>query len=1101
MVPLPAPAAIDARMEDFQYIADTLAHQEMEQERVREPPISPEEMRIRLDQEFERILAKSLERELLEDGDDDDDEEFEQHTQADDFQVPPKDNAGFFPWPNETALLLDTMDNLGRCRFTGAQMSIILHVMKRLGARDIPSLKGLRKMQKQVHEGFGNAPVKVISPQGNIFYVSDLRQSIARDFANPLVAPHLNLYPEDVVDGPISERWQAERARDYDAEQLTPMFSDGQRRWWINEVARLHDGRFVIPKSWILRNGKLTSDVYVVTRHAIEDVWDCGGKEDEIAADEFEADLDELITEFGDFTWTDHSHEFVPAMPNPGRKLSGNRDLYVLGLSVWIDDVSGNKSKQYNKFLVMVAQNAALPGILLKQEFHIHFLGASQHVTTAELCAVLRDFVQGTEKEPIICHNAHTRREAAVILRVHDMDADNPQQSEEASHIGCNGSRPCRKCKWGGPRIEQVKPDVYHACHESGIARTADDIRSELNHQLSLATKGSAAAVEKRQTETGIKDKLTQYWIECVLARVSILKTENPGKSAVEIAAEAQRWFDEQPGDKMNPLLDIAGLDPARDTPVEILHTILLGVIKYIWHHLNTHQWSDTQRHLLAIRLQSTDISGMKVPPMRGAYMMQYRNNLIGKHFKTIMQTLTFHVHEVCIWEQFQLVKAAADLGARVWVTVIDNMDDYILELEIAIANVLDTWDATQESYNAVFRMCSINGNNQAPSRDIAIKFASMNNIKHALCGGFWESTASRKRWEQQPMMPREWLEPGEKVKRVLFDDPVLQRHLGWVTHADPVPGFVRLLTLEKFPPVSWRETLASQHWSGPSEPPPESKWRPAFHQVKVRTWVFVRDTDNKLALGRVVEILSAGNGRSWVSLERFICTEKRHPDFDWPIVRPPAGTEITEQNLTSYLVVAGSQLEFSCSVQHDCRMGHCRPAVVAKERQEREETTRDISLIKHDDDDSFVLNMGSTHNFVELTRALPPALYKLKLLHADRLSFHIEMAAKAKSARLTACEKAAEKRRETAAVKKQKAAEAAEAAEEAEADAQRAEDILAQELYDDESGSENEDESGEKEDEEDDHDYIPRGTGQKRGRSAQGEKRGGRKKQKVKNR
>ncbi|KAJ7228353.1 hypothetical protein GGX14DRAFT_530186 [Mycena pura] len=893
MVPLPAPAAVDAWMEDFQYIADTLAHQEMEQEHVCEPPISPEEMRIRLDQEFECILAKSLERELLEDGDDDDNKEFEQHTQADNFQVPPKDNTGFFSWPNETALLLDTMDNLGCCRFTGAQMSIILHVMKRFGARDIPSLKGLRKMQKQVHEGFGNAPVKVISPQGNIFYVSNLHQSIARDFANPLMAPHLNLYPEDVIDGPVSERWKAKRAQDYDAEQLTPMFSNGQRRWWINEV------------SWILRNGKLTSDVYVVTWHypiEYRHRYKYSAMYPSYSvrkSTKTQPCLDELITEFGDFTWTDRSREFVPAMLNPGRKLSGDRDLYVLRLSVWIDDISGNKSKQYNKFLVMVVQNTALPGVLLKQEFHIHFLGASQHVTTAELCTVLRDFVQGTEKEPIICYNVHTRREAAVILCVHDMDADNPQQSEEASHIGCNGSCPCRKCKWGGPKIDQ----------------------------LSLATKGSAAAVEKHQKETGTKDKLAQYWIECFLARVLILKTENP------------------PGDKMNLLLDIAGLDPVRDTPVEILHTILLGFIKYIWHHLNTHQWSDTQRHLLAICLQSTDLSGMNVPPMCGAYMMQYRNNLIGKHFKTIMQTLTFHVHKVCIWEQFQLIKAAADLGACVWVTVINSMDAYILELEIAITNVLDAWDAveplrilTKESYNTVFRLCSINGNNQAPSRDIAIKFASMNNIKHALCGGFWESTGSRKRWQQQPTMPREWLKPGEKVKRVLFHDPVLQRHLGWVTHADPVPGFVRLLSLDKFLLVSWREILASKHWSGPSEPQPESNWRPGFSitaktgdQVKVRTWVFVRYADNKLALGRAVEIISAGM--------RFICTEKRHPNFDWPIVRPLAGTEITEQNLTSYLVVAGSQLEFSCSVQHD------RP-VVAKERQEREEMTRDISMM-----------------------------------------------------------------------------------------------------------------------------------------------------------
>ncbi|KAF7303527.1 hypothetical protein MIND_00581900 [Mycena indigotica] len=690
------------------------------------------------------------------------------------------------------------------------------------------------------------------------------------------------------------------------------MFTNGQHRWWTNELARLHDGRFVIPTAWILRRGRMTADVQLVTRNAQQRVWECRGKEEEIDVTQFEADFDDLIMEFGpDFIWTPDSQEFVPPMPNAGRKLSGNRDPYVLGVTVWIDDVSGNKSKQYNKFLVMLMQNTSLPGLLLKQEFHIHFCGASQHVTTAELNAVLRDFVQGTEREPIICYNAQTSREAAVIVRVHDKNADNPQQSEEASHIGCNGTFPCRK--------------------------------------------------------------------------------------------SAQHWLEEQPGDKINPLLDIVGLDPARDTPVEILHTILLGVIKYIWHHLNTYKWTDNERHLLAIRLRSTDISGMNVPPIRGAYMMQYRNNLIGKHYKTIMQSLVFHVHGICNPDQFKLIKFAADLGARVWISVIDDMEEYISELNIAIANLLDAWDAveplriltkiklhllphlpddirrfgpavrfsteTQESYNA------------APSRDIAMKFAAMNNIKHAVCGGFWQSSAAYDSDQQLAIEAvRGWSEPGNTVKKLLFDDPVLQRHLGWVPHHPPVPGF---------------QTITSRHWTQehPSQPILNSAWRQGLSvtsktgdKVKVDGWAFVRIAGGTTALGRVVEIISGGSGQTWICLQQFVCTQTRHPDFDWPVVRPPAGNEITEQGLTSYVVIPGTAVEFGCSVQHDCRRGNCKPAAMAKERQEREDTLRDISLIKHVDDDNFVLNLGSVHNFAELTRVLPRSLYNLKPQHSDRL-------------------------------------------------------------------------------------------------------------------
>jgi hypothetical protein len=178
------------------------------------------------------------------------------------------------------------------------------------------------------------------------------------------------------------------------------------------------------------------------------------------------------------------------------------------------------------------------------------------------------------------------------------------------------------------------------------------------------------------------------------LAKARVLKAADPRRKADEVAAELKTWLDAQPGDKMNPLLDIAGLDLSQDTPVELLHTILLGVVKYIWHMLNTSQWSDTDRCLLAIRLQSTDISGLTVPPIRAGYMIQYKNNLIGKHFKTIMQALAFHIHDISTPEQFALVKAAGELGARLWVPEIDNMDDYLQQLNIAVANVLDAFDA-----------------------------------------------------------------------------------------------------------------------------------------------------------------------------------------------------------------------------------------------------------------------------------------------------------------------------------------------------------------------------------------------------------------------
>ncbi|KAJ7059868.1 hypothetical protein C8F01DRAFT_1370192 [Mycena amicta] len=551
---------VDHQMTDFQRKAHEFAQRDIDEHEQYEPTeLTAEE----LDQEFQRILAESLSQEGA---DEDEGDDLEQEEDDDDLGTSTADcDSAFFPYPNRTAMLLDV----------------------HLGARNVPTLKGLRKIQKEVRDDFGHKPVKVTSSLGNVFYTNDLREAIARDFANPLVAPHLHVYPEEVTNGPVSERWQAERAFDYTADQLTPMFTDGKHRWWIEEVVQLKNGQFVIPKTWVMRNRKLTSDAHQVTR--IADEWDCVGTEIQIAAADLEHDFDDILGAYGPLVWTKRSQQLVSPMPNAKRALSGDRDLYVVGVSIWIDDVSGNKSKQYYKFIVMLGQNTAIPGQLLKQEFHVHFMAASPNATTAEYSAVLRDFIRGTHTKPIIAYNAHTKREAAIVLQVVDEVADNPQQSEEASHmISASACYPCRKCKWGGSKKEKETAKTYHECHECGVLRTAEGIRKDLEKQLRMATNGNASAVEQEQKTTGTKDKLTQYWIERVLAHVESLRAANPRRSKSDIANKAWQWLQEQAGDKMNPLLDIPGLDPARDTPVEILHTILLGVIKYVWHHMHT---------------------------------------------------------------------------------------------------------------------------------------------------------------------------------------------------------------------------------------------------------------------------------------------------------------------------------------------------------------------------------------------------------------------------------------------------------------------------------------------------------------------------------
>ncbi|KAJ7197464.1 hypothetical protein GGX14DRAFT_374923, partial [Mycena pura] len=777
---------------------------------------------------------------------------------------------------------------------------------------------------------------------------------------------------------------------------------------------------------------------------------------------------------------------------------------FVVMVMPWADDVSGNKSKQYNKHMNMYAQNGCLPGRLLQQEFHMHFVSTSPHASSAEQFAALRDHVKETEKNPIRTYNAATQRPCRVILRVPVLPADNPQQSEEASHMGSQANYPCRKCHWGGTkknketgRVAVVRTDaVYHDCHLAGIARNAGEIRDELQKQLDLATRGEAKAIEARQKASGTKDKVTQWWIEQLIKRATTMREENPRRSVDEISRELKSWLDGQLGDKMNPLLDITGLDPSQDTPVELLHTILLGVIKYIWHFLNTERWKDIDRHLLAIRLQSTDLSGLSVPPVQASYMFQYKNNLIGKHFKTLMQILALHVDGVADSKDLQLIVAAGDLGARLWAPVINNMDDYLKDLDIATANALDVWDAVDplriivkiklhllthlpkdirrfgpairfstevfEAYNAVFRMCSINSNHIAPSRDIAQKFTSMDRVKHLLCGGFWWNAPSKS-----------WSQARSAVLRVIVDDPVLQRHLGWVSSKVVEPGFIRLASEKKHPQVKWHTTQASKAWISGDRPAPESTWKQGHYVTTVSGdrvpklgWVFAHDGDGKLIFGRIAEILVGEY--AIITLEQFVCGEKRHPDFGWPVARRPRGEDITRNHVKTHVVLKPTDLQFIFSVQHDCRKGKCQPAVVGKQRQERQETTLDRELIKHTDDDSFVINMAALHNFVQLHKALPKTLTELKYLQSDREKFHHGRAAEAFSKR--------SKNREKTAAKRQKRATDAETAiaEGREFEPDEEDETEVEEEIDREASDPEDDVDVDKDDVQSDDDYVP---------------------------
>ncbi|KAJ7723604.1 hypothetical protein B0H14DRAFT_2641787 [Mycena olivaceomarginata] len=410
------------------------------------------------------------------------------------------------------------------------------------------------------------------------------------------------------------------------------------------------------------------------------------------------------------------------------------------------------------------------------------------------------------------------------------------------------------------------------------------------------------------------------------------------------------------------------GFDPAADTPVELLHTILLGAVKYVWHISHT-PWSAEKKKTYSIQLQATSTEGLSIHAIRANYIMQYAGSLIGRQFKTIIQTAVFHLHDLVTEDQFTTWIAVGELSALLWVPEIRDLTQYRNDLKIAVANVLDAvaqidpskimtkikyhllihidFDAIElgpliamameifESFNAVFCYCSIYSNHLAPSWDIAIQFGRQETVKHQLTGGRWMSKSTG-----------DWHGASTGVRHFIEKHPILQRLVGWtpekqMKHGDtklaPLKRGIRTRPVELLKSTNAARALNFGEYSGNSE------WMrckivvsESLDECFVGTW-------NSIICGRLSDILCNQLGVVIFVVELFQIMGVQHSRYGMPVLA-------RRDNETTFSILPA-------------KVQQCEAMGVRPVMQERVESDNTEHFIVHTPLDHFIINTHSFHN------------------------------------------------------------------------------------------------------------------------------------------
>ncbi|KAI7965365.1 hypothetical protein MJO29_003463 [Puccinia striiformis f. sp. tritici] len=863
----------------------------------------------------------------------------------------------------------------------------------------LPAWSTVRSARKRIRTFLKSQIKTETSPFGTPCFSLSIEGILFQDLANPLVSPHLEYYPEK-TDGPYykfsqSKKWLEELAPQHRAQ----MCEVDEEHYYLFEPVELASGLLVVPIFFYSQESEIYSkciapqikgfmkDNKLVTKIKIpQDIKFDHPDLYTIHTSQFKKNYAKI--QFNGYKLAEecadalYEHDGKGSqkkiqLPNPWRKKADGRIIRNVPITLYADDTSGNISKKFNKHISFYFTLSGLPPNLTNQEYNCHFLSTSNRATGLEIASQIVAEMNNITREGFIAFDSTSMKEVLVTGMVLCFLGDSPMHAEVTNTPNPGSSlNPCRMCHLKTETMDDKKSLDYIQQFLRINSDGSELTGNERNWSETVDRTYDLYCAEVEESHAEHLRRRQQYGLTDATNNRFLLDS----KKNLRIRKLMEKLEEEAPEKLFNPFLELEGFDGVKDTPVEVLHVALLGFVKYLARNVGK-SLKETEKAELIGRLQSFNTQGLNIPPINANGMVKHIKSLVGKDFKVLVQVAPFTFFKYLTPEHRAIWTALCKLVPFIFVTKINNMEEYQTQLKAQIQNfiyqcvkVTGQWVnkpkfhhllhlpesilrfgpaslfSTEkfESFNGVMRNASIHSNRQSPGRDIAITFDNYYSLRFILSGGIIYNYSTKT-----------FSKASEEVINIFQRNPVICKSLGYDFHAS------NPLSRNDYPFTKKDKVIEEEQLPVPQQLIDHCSCQNIKQVCQVQItkheilekgcFVSIQSHGSRRRIGSVQslwEYHSRSRSKFYIHFNEF----KIHEFNELYSMR-----EVSRTRTKQYVNV--NEIEACINVQHNCDKGNCPIKKTKPSRIERQETEIMTAQVEHSDNQHFVINTASFHD------------------------------------------------------------------------------------------------------------------------------------------